>query len=216
MEILKVSAQSDASATAGALANTIRESGEAELQGIGPKAINQAVKAIAIARSYLASSGVDLVSMPSFVDVEIDGEQRTALRFSITPRHRLHPPHQDGRPSEEERESSESTQRETLGGSEDEAETGSTEETEMQQEPDEAQEAEVSRPTSLSEAITGRPASELTEDADAPDERESSETSEDTGDDADRSASDRRETGRRSSFLGRARRSAFDTDRDVF
>lgn len=89
MEILKVSATSNSTATAGALANTIREIGEAELQGIGPKAINQAVKAIAIARSYLASSGLDLVAVPSFVDVEIDGAPRTALRFSVKPRHLL-------------------------------------------------------------------------------------------------------------------------------
>lgn len=89
MGILKVSARSKATATAGALANTIRQQGQAELQGIGPKAVNQAVKAIAIARSYLASSGVDLVSLPDFVDVEIDGQPRTAVRFLVKPRHLL-------------------------------------------------------------------------------------------------------------------------------
>ncbi len=89
MGILKVSAHSNATATAGALANTIRQQGQAELQGIGPKAVNQAVKAIAIARSYLASSGVDLVSLPDFVDVEIDGQPRTAVRFLVKPRHLL-------------------------------------------------------------------------------------------------------------------------------
>lgn len=87
MGILKVSAQSNAIRAAGALANTIRQDGRAEIQAIGPKAVNQTVKAIAIARSYLASSGVDLVAVPSFVDVEIDGEARTALRFLVRPRH---------------------------------------------------------------------------------------------------------------------------------
>jgi stage V sporulation protein S len=208
MEILKVSAQSDASATAGALANTIRESGEAELQGIGPKAINQAVKAIAIARSYLASSGVDLVSMPSFVDVEIDGEQRTALRFTITPRHRLHQSHVDGPPMDG---TGEAEEREESTGADREPES----EPDGREAAEPAEAAPSRRPTSLSEAITGRPASELTDDdADATSERESPETSEGTGDDADRSEQD--DTERRSSFWGRARRSAFDTDRDVF
>ncbi len=87
MGILKVAAQSNAIRTAGALANTIRQAERAEIQAIGPKAVNQTVKAIAIARSYLASSGVDLVAVPSFVDVEIDGEPRTALRFLVQPRH---------------------------------------------------------------------------------------------------------------------------------
>lgn len=89
MGILKVSANSNSIATAGALANTIRQQGEAEVQGIGPKAVNQAVKAIAIARSYLASSGIDLVTIPRFVDVEIEGQPRTALRFLVKPRHLL-------------------------------------------------------------------------------------------------------------------------------
>jgi len=87
MDILKISAHSSSIAAAGALANTIRQNGEAELQVIGPKAVNQAVKAIAIARSYLASSGVDLVTIPSFVDVEFQGQRRTGLRFLVKPRH---------------------------------------------------------------------------------------------------------------------------------
>jgi len=87
MDILKISARSNSIAAAGALANTIRQHGEAELQVIGPKAVNQAVKAIAIARSYLASSGIDLVAVPSFVDVEIEGQMRTGIRFRVKPRH---------------------------------------------------------------------------------------------------------------------------------
>jgi len=82
-EILKVSSTSDPSATAGALANTIREEGVAELQAIGPKAVNQAVKAITIARGYMAPSGVDLIFVPSFVDVKIDDENKTARRREV-------------------------------------------------------------------------------------------------------------------------------------
>ncbi|MBS3786881.1 stage V sporulation protein S [Candidatus Bipolaricaulota bacterium] len=85
-EILKVSSTSDPSATAGALANTIREEGIAELQAIGPKAVNQAVKAITIARGYMAPSGVDLIFVPSFVDVEIDDENKTAMRMEVRTR----------------------------------------------------------------------------------------------------------------------------------
>lgn len=85
-EILKVSSTSDPSATAGALANTIREEGMAELQAIGPKAVNQAVKAITIARGYMAPSGVDLVFLPSFVDVKIDDENKTAMRLEVKTR----------------------------------------------------------------------------------------------------------------------------------
>ncbi len=85
-EILKVSSTSDPSATAGALANTIREEGVAELQAIGPKAVNQAVKAITIARGYMAPSGVDLIFVPSFVDVVIDEENKTAMRMEVRTR----------------------------------------------------------------------------------------------------------------------------------
>lgn len=147
MDILKVSAQSDSSATAGALANTVRQNGEAELQGIGPKAVNQAVKAIAIARSYLASSGVDLIAVPSFVDVEIDGEPRTAMRFSVKPRHRTG----ELQPREEERE------RESL---EEQGETPESEEPEEALAGEGEGEEPHREPRSLSEAIAGRPAEE--------------------------------------------------------
>ncbi|MDI3517788.1 MAG: stage sporulation protein [Thermotogota bacterium] len=86
MEVLKVASNSKPNAVAGALAGVIREHGKAELQAIGAGAVNQAVKAIAIARGYLAPSGVDLVCVPAFSDVEIDGETRTALRFIVQPR----------------------------------------------------------------------------------------------------------------------------------
>lgn len=86
METLKVSSTSDPNSTAGALANSIRENGKVKLQVIGPRAVNQAIKAIAIARGYIAPSGVDLVSSPQFVDITIDGEERTAIRMLVEPR----------------------------------------------------------------------------------------------------------------------------------
>lgn len=83
MEILKVSSKSNCSSVAGALANTIRNHDEAELQAVGAGAINQAVKAIAIARGFLAPVGKNLICIPSFIDVTIDGEDRTAIRFVV-------------------------------------------------------------------------------------------------------------------------------------
>ena len=86
MPVLKVRSQSDPNKVAGALAGTIREQGRAELQTIGAGALNQAVKSIAIARGFLAPSGIDLVCYPAFVDVEIDGQERTAIRLVVEPR----------------------------------------------------------------------------------------------------------------------------------
>lgn len=86
MDVLKVSARSNPNSVAGALAGVIRERGNAELQAIGAGAINQAVKAIAIARGFVAPSGVDLVCIPAFTDVQIDGEERTAIKIIVEPR----------------------------------------------------------------------------------------------------------------------------------
>ncbi len=82
-EVLKVSTRSRPSAVAGAIAGVIRESGMAEVQSIGAGATNQAIKAVAIARSYLAEEGIDIVCVPSFIDVAIDEEERTAIRLLI-------------------------------------------------------------------------------------------------------------------------------------
>jgi stage V sporulation protein S len=87
--VLKVSAQSNPNSVAGALAGVLRERTSAELQAIGAGATNQAVKAVAIARSYLAASNLDLVCIPAFTDVEIDGNVRTAIRLVIE-RRELH------------------------------------------------------------------------------------------------------------------------------
>jgi len=82
-ELIKVSAQSRSTAVAGAIAGVMRQEGHAEMQAIGASAVNQAVKAIAIARGYLVQDGFDLVSIPSFTEVDIEGNERTAVRISI-------------------------------------------------------------------------------------------------------------------------------------
>jgi stage V sporulation protein S len=88
---LRVSSTSDPSATAGAIANGVRECGESELQVIGPRAVNQAVKAIAIARGYVAPSGVDLYCVPKFTRIQVaeSEQEKTAIHFSIRARHNL-------------------------------------------------------------------------------------------------------------------------------
>lgn len=86
MNILKVKSSSDPNKVAGALAGTIREIGKAEMQTIGAGALNQAIKSLAIARGFLAPSGIDLVCYPAFVDVDIDGCERTAIKLFIEPR----------------------------------------------------------------------------------------------------------------------------------
>lgn len=86
MDIIKVSAKSRSTSVAGAIAGVIREHGKAEVQAIGAGAVNQAVKATAIARGYLTLDGIDVVCIPSFTEVEIDGQERTALRFLVEPR----------------------------------------------------------------------------------------------------------------------------------
>lgn len=86
MEVLKVSATSKPKSVAGALAAVLRERGSAEVQAVGAGAVNQAVKAIAIARGYVAPNGIDLVTVPAFTEIDIDGEERTAIRFIVQPR----------------------------------------------------------------------------------------------------------------------------------
>jgi stage V sporulation protein S len=85
MNIIKVSAQSRTAAVAGAIAGVMREVNRAEVQAIGAGAVNQAVKAIIIAKGYLAEEGVNLVCSPSFVEVMIDAQERTAIRFVVEP-----------------------------------------------------------------------------------------------------------------------------------
>jgi stage V sporulation protein S len=83
MDVIKVAVHSRTSLVAGAIAGVYRENGGAEVQAIGAGAVNQAIKAIAIAKGYLAEEGRNIVFIPSFVEVEIEGEVRTAVRLSV-------------------------------------------------------------------------------------------------------------------------------------
>src|ERR1700731_3771209 len=83
VEVLKVSATSKPVAVAGAIAGVIRSQSRVEVQAIGAGAINQAVKAIAISRGYVAPGGLDIVCIPSFIDISIDGEERTGIRLLV-------------------------------------------------------------------------------------------------------------------------------------
>ncbi len=86
MEVLKVSSKSNPNSVAGALAGVVREKGNAEMQAIGAGALNQAIKAVAIARGFLAPSGIDLVLKPAFTDILIDGEEKTAIKLMVEPK----------------------------------------------------------------------------------------------------------------------------------
>jgi stage V sporulation protein S len=86
MEILKVSTKSSPNSVAGALAGVVREKGSAEIQAVGAGALNQAVKAVAIARGFVAPSGMDLICIPAFTEINIDGEERTAIKLIVQPR----------------------------------------------------------------------------------------------------------------------------------
>ena len=86
MSIIKVSAESRTSAVAGAIAGVIREHRRADVQAIGAGAVNQAVKAVAIARGYLQEDGLDVICIPQFTSVDIDGKERTAIRLVVEPR----------------------------------------------------------------------------------------------------------------------------------
>ena len=86
MEVLKVSAKSQPKSVAGALAAVLRENCRAEVQAVGAAAVNQAVKAIAIARGFVAPNGIDLVVVPAFSEINIEGETRTAIKFIVEPR----------------------------------------------------------------------------------------------------------------------------------
>jgi stage V sporulation protein S len=87
MEVLKVSSKSKPNSVAGALAGVIRERGTAEMQAIGAGALNQAIKAIAIARGIVAPSGMDLICIPAFKEIKIDDVERTAIRLIVEPRY---------------------------------------------------------------------------------------------------------------------------------
>lgn len=86
MEILKVSSRSVPNSVAGAIAGVVRENGAVEIQAVGAGAANQAIKSIAIARGYLAPVGIDIICIPAFVNVTINGVDRTAIKMIVEPR----------------------------------------------------------------------------------------------------------------------------------
>lgn len=89
MDLIKISGNSRTSAAAGAIAGVIRENHMAEVQAIGAQAVNQAVKALALAKRYLQRDGIQIVTTPEFVDITIDDKVRTAIRFTVEDRQRV-------------------------------------------------------------------------------------------------------------------------------
>ena len=85
MDVIKVSANSRTAAVAGAIAGVMREHRHAEVQAIGAGAVNQAIKALVLAKGYLAADGIPVFCIPEFVDVEIDGKVRTAIKLIVDP-----------------------------------------------------------------------------------------------------------------------------------
>ena len=86
MEVLKISSKSNPNSVAGAIAGLVKESTRAEMQAIGAGALNQAIKAVAIARGFVAPAGVDLICIPAFAEVQVEGEDRTGIKLIIESR----------------------------------------------------------------------------------------------------------------------------------
>jgi len=86
METLKVSSKSNPNSVAGALANAFREKTVVEIQAVGAGALNQAIKAVAIARGFVAPSGKNLICIPAFTDIVIEGDERTAIKLIVEAR----------------------------------------------------------------------------------------------------------------------------------
>ncbi|GAP20360.1 stage V sporulation protein S [Leptolinea tardivitalis] len=86
MDVIKVKATSRTAAVAGAIAGVIREKKHAEVQAIGAGAVNQAIKALVLAKGYLGEENITIVCIPEFVDVDIDGKVRTAIKLVVEPR----------------------------------------------------------------------------------------------------------------------------------
>ena len=83
MESLKVSSNSNPNAVAGAIASLLKEQDKVELQAIGAGAVNQAVKAVAIARGFVAPLGFNLVCIPAFTEVNVEDEDRTGIKLIV-------------------------------------------------------------------------------------------------------------------------------------
>ena len=83
MEVLKISSKSNPNSVAGAIAGLVKETTKAEMQAIGAGALNQAIKGVAIARGFVAPSGKNLICIPAFQDIMVDGEERTAIKLIV-------------------------------------------------------------------------------------------------------------------------------------
>ncbi len=86
VDIIKVKANSRTAAVAGAIAGVMREHKHVDVQAIGAGAVNQAVKALVLAKGYLAEDGIEIMCAPEFVDVDIEGKVRTAIKFVVDPK----------------------------------------------------------------------------------------------------------------------------------
>ncbi len=83
MDVLRISTKSNPNSVAGAIAGLIKEKGKAEMQAVGAGALNQAIKAIAIARGFVAPSGINLICIPGFVEIQIEGEDKSAIKLVV-------------------------------------------------------------------------------------------------------------------------------------
>lgn len=83
LKSLKVSGKSNPNSVAGAIAGILRDRTSIEIQTIGAAALNQAIKAVAIARGFLVPAGIDIVCVPSFSEVEVQGEDRTGIKLTV-------------------------------------------------------------------------------------------------------------------------------------
>ncbi len=97
MDVIKVSGSSRTSSVAGAIAGVFRENKRAEVQAIGAGAVNQAIKALVLARGYLKEDGYEIIFTPEFADVDIDGKVRTAIKLVVELRGAIDGANSDGR-----------------------------------------------------------------------------------------------------------------------
>lgn len=86
MTKLKVSSKSNPNSVAGAIVASLNENEKVEVHAVGAGALNQAIKAIAISRGFVAPRGLDLICSPAFLDIEINGDERTAIKLVVEKR----------------------------------------------------------------------------------------------------------------------------------
>ena len=86
MEVLRVSSKSEPKSVAGAIAAILRNGETVEINAIGAAAVNQVVKSVAVARGYVTPNGIDLVCVPAFSQLEVDGKEKTSIKFIVEKR----------------------------------------------------------------------------------------------------------------------------------